>query len=420
MKPSIKQLTEKYTADMISLRRTLHQYPELSGEEWQTSRKIQEKLQSLGIPYTTGYAKTGVLGVIEGGRPGKTVALRADIDALPIQEENDHPYVSKVKGRMHACGHDAHTAMLVGVGAVLNEVKDELPGRVLLVFQPAEENAPVGGSEPMMADGVFEQYEPDVIFGQHVWPDLPVGQIGVRAGAMMGASDRFKVVIEGAGGHASMPHQTTDAIMVAHTVISNLQTIVSRNIDPLDAAVLTVGRIEGGSRYNVIADKVTFEGTIRTFQPETRQLMKERFHAVVTQGAAAMGAVAHIDYWQGYAATINTPRWANQVQQTAQNMLGPASTPAVQPSLGGEDFSRFLMKYPGAFFWLGTALPGVEQQKPLHDAQFRLDEEALPVGMSLMAQTAVDTLYALEKEDKEEKEEKEDKEGEIEKWELAK
>jgi amidohydrolase len=204
-KPSVKGEGDRYEEEVISLRRHLHQYPELGGEEHETSKTVQEKLEEHGIPYTAGYAETGVLGVIEGENPGKTVALRADIDALPIQEENEHDFVSKNEGVMHACGHDAHTAMLVGAGCLLNDVKDELPGRVLLVFQPAEESAPTGGAQPMMDDGVFGEYQPDTIFAQHVEPGLSVGQIGVRQREMTGASDQFKVVIEGTGGHAAGP-----------------------------------------------------------------------------------------------------------------------------------------------------------------------------------------------------------------------
>ncbi|WP_209121294.1 M20 family metallopeptidase [Alkalihalobacillus sp. BA299] len=396
MKPIIKGKGDQYSQEIIELRRHFHQNPELSGEEYETSKKVQEKLKEYGIPYSTGYAKTGVLGVIDGGRPGKTVALRADMDALPITEENEDSYISKVKGKMHACGHDAHTSMLLGTARILNEVKETLPGKILLVFQPSEEITPIGGAEPMMKDGVFKEHTPDVIFGQHVWPDLPVGQIGVLPGPFMGASDRFKVEIEGAGGHASMPHQTVDAIIIANAVITNLQTIVSRNVNPIDSTVLTIGRIEGGCRYNVIADKVTFEGTIRTYKTETKQMVKDRFYSIVQGVTESMGAKANIEYYDGYPATVNDPEWAKRVKQTSEVVLGEDSTPRVDPCLGGEDFSRFLLKYPGAYFWLGTGLPGVEKQKPLHDPKFKLDERAIPIGMELMAQIAIDTLYQLE------------------------
>ncbi|MGM7703008.1 M20 metallopeptidase family protein [Pseudalkalibacillus sp. Hm43] len=391
-----KRQGERVEEEIISMRRHLHENPELSEEEFETSQFIQRKLDEYGIPYKKGYAKTGVLGIIKGGKPGGVVALRADIDALPIHEKTESSYVSKKEGVMHACGHDAHTSMLLGTGKLLNEQKADIKGTILLVFQPAEENAPTGGSQPMMDDGIFDEYKPDVIFGQHVWPDLPKGQIGIRDGAMMGASDRFIVTINGTGGHASMPHQTNDAITMASAVVSQLQTVVSRNVDPLEAAVLTVGKIEGGYRYNVVADKVTIDGTIRTLNPEVRSRVQERFNKIVEGVTAGMGGSAEIEHIEGYPATVNTPEWAQQVRATAQNLLGEESTPVLNSSLGGEDFSRFLLKYPGAFFWLGT-MPKNGQPKPLHDPYFELDEDALAGGAEMMAQVATDTLEKLEK-----------------------
>jgi amidohydrolase len=395
LKPVLKGSGEAYREQIVALRRHLHRYPELSGEEHATSETVQEKLREHGIPFTAGYAATGVLGTIEGDRPGKTVALRADMDALPIQETNSHSFVSKVDGVMHACGHDAHTAMLVGAGWLLGDIREELPGRVLLVFQPAEEASPTGGARRMIKDGVFREHSPDAIFAQHVWPELPVGQVGLRRGAMTGASDRFKVTIEGEGGHASKPHQTIDAIVVANQVINSLQTVVSRDVDPLRSAVLTIGKIRGGTRYNAIAEKVTLEGTIRTFSQQTKETVKERFRLIVCGVADAMDATAHINYWDGYPAAVNTPEWADRLLKTAQDLLGPDATPEIEPSMGGEDFGRFLLEYPGAYFRLGTAPPNATVKKRLHDSRFDIDEAALGIGTELMAQLAVDALYQL-------------------------
>ncbi|UAL48868.1 M20 family metallopeptidase [Sutcliffiella horikoshii] len=395
MTQTVPAMDDTIRKQLIEFRRDIHQFPEVSGEEYETSKKIQSQLSKHGIPFQTGFAKTGVLGIIKGAKPGPTVALRADIDALPITEKTDLPFASLKEGSMHACGHDAHTTMLLGAGILLNHHKNELAGTVLLVFQPAEEASPNGGAKPMMDDGVFDEYVPDVIFGQHVWPDLPVGQIGVRSKEMMGATDRFKVVINGSGGHASMPHQTNDAIIAANHVVTMLQTIVSRNVNPIDAAVVTVGRIEGGYRYNVIADTVTLEGSIRTYKEETKARVKQRFFEVVDHAAKAMGATAEIEYIDGYEATINTPEWAEVVKETANNILGSEeATPTVDPSLGGEDFSRFLNRYPGAFFWLGSAIEGREVQKPLHDPKFEFNEKALPIGVNMLVEV---TLNALEK-----------------------
>ncbi|WP_404449620.1 M20 family metallopeptidase [Sutcliffiella horikoshii] len=395
MTQTVPAMDETLRKQLIEFRRDIHQFPEVSGEEYETSKRIQVQLREHGILFRTGFAKTGVLGIIKGDKPGPTVALRADIDALPITEKTDLSFASRKAGSMHACGHDAHTTMLLGAGILLNEQKKDLAGTVLLVFQPAEEASPDGGAKPMMDDGVFDEYVPDVIFGQHVWPDLPVGQIGVRAKEMMGATDRFKVVINGSGGHASMPHQTNDAIIAANHVVTMLQTIVSRNVNPIDAAVVTVGRIEGGYRYNVIADTVTLEGSIRTYKEETKNRVKQRFHEVVEHAAKAMGATAEIEYIDGYEATINSPEWAEVVKETANKLFGSEeATPTVDPSLGGEDFSRFLNRYTGAFFWLGSAVEGRGVQKPLHDPKFEFNEKALPIGVNMLVEV---TRKALDK-----------------------
>jgi amidohydrolase len=396
---SLEQLVKSVENEVVQMRRHLHRHPEMSGEEIETSSFVQQKLSEAGIPFKTGYAKTGVLGIIQGNKPGGTVAFRADMDALPILEENELSYKSKTEGIMHACGHDAHTAMLIAAGKVLNQMKSELSGTVLLVFQPSEEDAPTGGSEQMMADGVFEDYKPDVIFGQHVWPDLPAGEAGILQREIMGASDRFKITIKGSGGHASMPHQSNDAIIIANNLITQLQTIVSRNTDPLDSAVLTIGKIEGGYRYNVIADQVTLEGTIRTFKKEVKDMVKSRLYTITEGVEKSFGAGVQVDYSDGYPATVNTPEWSDLVRSSAEKVLGEGSVPTVSPSLGGEDFSRFLQRYPGAFYWLGTSALDPEPQYPLHDPRFTLNEDALPKGVNLLVQLALDSLSKLEKKE---------------------
>lgn len=390
---ALKGQAEELFEDIRAFRRDLHENPELSGEETETSRKIQAKLDEYGINYFAGYAKTGVLGVIQGSKSGKTVGLRADIDALPILEKADVPFKSKVDGKMHACGHDAHTAMLLGVGKLLQDRKADIAGTVLLVFQPAEENAPTGGSEQMMEDGVFDKYQPDVLLAQHVWPGLPAGQVGVIDGAIMGNSDRFQVTIHGAGGHASMPHQTVDAIIIANQVISAIQTIISRNANPMDSGVITIGKITGGYRYNVVADTVVLEGTIRSLSDDTKKLLKKRFHEVVQGTTEMMGGTCEIDYSDGYPATVNTKRWAEVVRNSAKRQLGDEGAPEVIGSMAGEDFGRFLKKYEGVYYWLGTSIG--ENQKPLHDPGFMIDEQALLIGTELMAQAALDVLAEL-------------------------
>ncbi|GGP12028.1 M20 metallopeptidase family protein [Oceanobacillus neutriphilus] len=382
--------------DVIKFRRLLHENPELSDKEFETSKRIQEELDRYGISYTTGYAGTGVLGVIEGAHPGKTVGLRADIDALPIEEISGESFSSKNPGVMHACGHDAHTAMLIGTARSLVDRKDEIYGKILLIFQPAEEKSPTGGSKQMMEDGVFDVHEPDVLIAQHVWPGLPVGTFGVMAGPIMGNSDRFKLTIKGSGGHASMPHDTVDAIIVANQVINALQTITSRNADPFEPAVVTVGKITAGTQHNVIAETAEILGTVRTQSNKTKHMIKQRFVEIVKNVSAAMGAEVEIEYLDGYPATINTPEWAEQIRKTVTGLYGEEAAPPLNPSLAGEDFSRFLQKYPGVYYWLGSSVG--EGQKPLHNPAFRFNEDAVEYGVTVMTQGAIDTLHTLKEE----------------------
>ncbi|MBP2078840.1 M20 metallopeptidase family protein [Oceanobacillus polygoni] len=398
MQHKIEAIMNQIEEEVIANRRHLHQYPELSNQEKETSHYIQEKLTEYGISFETGYATHGVLGIIKGKKPGKTVALRADIDALPIQELNNHDFASTHPNVMHACGHDAHTAMLLGAGCILQQMQEELHGTILLVFQPAEEASPVGGAQVMMDDGVFDTYTPDVIFGQHVWPSMPAGTVGVHDREVMGASDRFKVVLEGKGGHASMPHQTNDAVIATGHLITALQTIVSRNLDPMEASVVTISMLEAGSVPNIIPREVTIQGSIRTYDAEIREKLKERFFQITNQIAAAFGVKAQIEYVEGYPATINTPKWAQLARNSVQKVLGEEATPAQQPALAGEDFGRFLQKYPGAFIWLGTQIEDKDNQAPLHDANFKLNERALPNGTKLLAQLAIDALQKLNEE----------------------
>lgn len=387
------KVSNEIVSDAIALRRELHKNPELSTKEYETSRRIQNQLDRLGIPYKTGYAGTGILGVIEGGHPGKIVGLRADIDALPIEEISQEPFSSEKAGVMHACGHDAHTSMLIATARVLLERIDEIHGTVLLIFQPAEELSPLGGSQSMMDDGVFDEYKPDVLIGQHVWPGLPVGQFGVMSGPIMGNSDKFFLRIKGSGGHASMPHDTVDAIIVANQVVASLQTIVSRNADPMKPAVVTVGRFEGGTKHNVIAETVEIEGTIRTQSDKMKTLAKERFFDIVEKVTSAMGAEVDIQFDDGYPATVNTKKWADQLYETVYGLYGEEALPKVNPSLASEDFSRFLQNYPGVYYWLGSSVG--EGQKPLHNPAFRFNEEAISYGVEVMSQAAIDTLNTL-------------------------
>ncbi len=387
------EISKDIIKDAIAFRRVLHLNPELSTNEYETSKHIQEKLDEFNIPYQTGFADTGVLGIIKGEEEGRVIGIRADIDALPIVETSGEEFTSLNEGVMHACGHDAHTSMLLHAGKILNENKGKIKGTILLIFQPAEELSPVGGAKRMLEDGVFDEYTPDMIMAQHVWPDLEVGKFGVMAGPIMGNSDRFKITITGSGGHASMPHNTTDAIIVANQVVSALQTIVSRNTDPMQPAVVTVGRFDAGTKHNVIAETAELEGTIRTQSDATKVLTKKRFFEIVEQITSAMGAAVEIEFYDGYPATVNDIEWAAQLKKSINNLYGEEATPALLPSLAGEDFSRFLKEYPGVYYWLGTSVG--EGQKPLHNPSFRLNEDAFKYGITAMVNMTVDSLEKL-------------------------
>ncbi|WP_370545373.1 M20 family metallopeptidase [Jeotgalicoccus sp. ATCC 8456] len=390
-------IDEHTIKDAIDYRRILHRYPELSTEEFETSKRIQEKLTEYGIPFKTGFAGTGILGIIEGEQSGKIIGIRADIDALPMKEISGVDYVSENEGVMHSCGHDAHTSMLLHAGKVLNDNKKDLKGTILLIFQPAEELSPTGGSKAMMEDGIFDEYEPEMLLAQHVWPDLEVGKFGVMAGPIMGNSDKFKIIIKGSGGHASMPHSTVDALITGNQVVNALQTLVSRNANPMEPAVLTVGRFEAGTKHNVIAETAELEGTIRTQSDGTKTLMKKRFFEVVENVVTSMGAECEIIFDDGYPATVNDDHWASELRKSIVNLYGETAVPSLQPSLAGEDFARFLQKYPGVYYWLGTSVG--EGQKPLHNPAFRLNEDAFKYGITAMVNMAVDTLNSLAKEE---------------------
>lgn len=377
--------------EAIQFRRTLHKNPELSGEEFQTTLRIKEQLDIYGVPYEA-VLETGLLAIIDGSHPGATVALRADIDALPINEETDLPFKSNTDGVMHACGHDAHTSMMLAVCKVLNQNRDKIHGRVLIIFQPSEEDAPIGGAGPMLETGIFDKYQPDVIFAQHVWPSLELGKFGVMSGPVMGNSDRIKIKIQGKGGHAAVPNQAVDPIVIASQVISNIQTIVSRNVDPFDPAVITIGKIEGGVAANIIADSVNLTGSMRSLSEESRTLMVERLTEVVENTARTLGGEATVEVQSGFPATINDASWASVVRQTVVDEYGEAAAPDLRPSLAGEDFSRFLLKYPGVYYWLG--MKEDVELFPLHHPKFDVNEAAFDYGINMLLKL---TMNALEK-----------------------
>lgn len=373
----LRSLVEAEKDWMIAMRRKLHRIPERGFSEFKTQRAIMDVLDEIGIPYTT--ERTWVIGLIEGAIPGVTVALRADMDALPLDEPESCPFRSEHPGMMHACGHDAHTAIMLGAAKVLHGLRDKLHGSVKLLFQPAEETD--GGAEPMVAAGAMENPHVSRVYGLHVMPHLPVGMIETRPGTLNASTDSVQLTIRGRAGHGAYPEQGTDAIVCAAQVISALQSLVSRNVSPLQSAVLTIGMIEGGTAQNIICDEVRMRGTLRTANSALRTMMKERI-AQVTEGVAhAMGCTSDVCITSGYAALVNDSNEAGRIRRVASRLFGEKNFVEKElPSMGGEDFSFFSDCAPGAFFHVGCVSPEWMPAPPLHSRDFRINEDCLTIG----------------------------------------
>lgn len=387
----LTQRLEELFAEMVEFRRDLHMHPELSFEEERTPRKVAAYLESLGLEVRTGVGGRGVVGVLEGARPGRTVALRADFDALPIQEENDVPYASQVPGVMHACGHDIHTATLLGVAKALSEVRDRIAGRVVFIHQFAEEKSP-GGAKPMIDDGCLDGA--DVVFGAHVWSNLPLGTVGVKAGNAMAAADSFEIEIQGRGGHGAMPHETVDPIVVASQLVLALQQVVSRRVDPLEPAVVTVGSLHAGNAFNVIPDTALLKGTVRTFDEGVRHDIEEAIARIAEGTCLAAGASAEVCYRRGYPAVRNHPAEIEVVARLAREALGDDAVVPMAPIMGGEDFAYYLQERPGAFFFVGGANAELGMDFPHHHPRFDVDERSMLVAGRLFLAVVLDALAA--------------------------
>lgn len=372
-----------------SLRRDFHRHPELGFQEYRTAGVVARELNSLGIEVTTGVGKTGVVGLIEGGRPGPTLMLRFDMDALPIVEATGAEYASLNQGVMHACGHDAHTAVGLTVARMLVNKRDQLGGTVKLVFQPAEEG--LGGAESMIKDGALENPHVEYALGLHVWNDKPFGWVGISHGAVMAASEIFSVRIIGKGGHGAIPHLANDPVLAAAQIISGLQSIVARNVAPLQTAVISVTAINGGEAFNVIPPSVDFKGTIRTFDPAVRETVLTRFHQVVEGIATSLGCKAEIDIQSLTPALVNDPQIADVVQQAADRFEG-LKNDLQFATMGSEDMAFFLQRVPGCFFFVGSANHEKGLDAPHHHPQFDIDERVLPVAAALMVESATSIL----------------------------
>ncbi len=374
--------------EIIRTRRTLHQHPELAYHEEKTAELVADMLESMGIPVRRRVGGTGVLGILEGSRKGRVVALRADMDGLPVQEMADVPFRSKVDGVMHACGHDTHVAMLLGAAKILSDNRAELCGTVKFIFQPAEEHGGRGGAMPMIEDGVMEDPKVDYVFGLHIEATRKSGVFGVREGAIAAAPDTFKVRIVGRGGHGSAPHETVDPIYVAAHVILALQGISSRMIDPIRPFVITVGAVHAGTKENIIPDVATLEGTIRTLDEATRKLAKKKVEEVARGVCRTFGASAAVEFEKdAYPVTVNDQK-ATEEAITVLKRIPGTNVKRIEAILGGEDFSRFLQRAPGTFYFLGTRNLAKGCIYPNHSSKFKVDEDVLKLGAASLAMLA--------------------------------
>ncbi|HJS77801.1 MAG TPA: M20 aminoacylase family protein [Burkholderiales bacterium] len=377
--------------ELTGIRRDIHAHPELSFQEQRTSGIVADYLRKLGVETHTGLAKTGIVGVVPGRKNGpKGIALRADMDCLPIEEGNTFEHRSRNAGRMHACGHDGHTTMLLGAARYLAETRN-FAGTAYLVFQPAEEGG--GGGEVMVREGLFERFPATEVYALHNWPGLPPGQMAVRAGPVMAATDEMSITLRGRGGHGAMPHLVVDPVVAAAQVITALQTIASRNVSPVDSVVVSICSMQTSQlgAFNVVPDDVRLVGTVRTFRPETRDLAEKRLKEIVTKVADGLGCSSDIQYSRGYPATINSAREAQFAARVGERVFGKGNVVTEhEPTMGGEDFSYMLQARPGAYIFLGQG--GAAGGCFLHNAKYDFNDEVIPLGAGYLAALVEEAL----------------------------
>lgn len=403
--PSVEASIQSVLPRMIAWRRDFHEHPELSYEEVRTARIVAQHLRSLRMEVRTGVAQTGVVGVLRGGRPGPVIALRADMDALPVTEEGDLPFRSRARGRyngqdvgiMHACGHDSHVAILMATASVLAAQRENLAGTVIFVFQPSEEGAPpggLGGARRMLAENVFGDLRPEAIYGLHAWPAAS-GTVTMVSGPFMAGSDRIDITVTGSQTHGAQPHAGVDPIVASSQIINALQTVPSRQMDAVRSPVIvTIGMIQGGVRYNIIPQTVQMQGTIRYLNPETREQLYERIRRTVTETAAATGATAEVTITENAIPTVNPPALMARTRTAVARALGEAAVIDGVPVMPAEDFAYFQQAVPGVFFFYGVNPPGVsaEQAAPNHNPRFFVHEPAMETGLRAMVAVAMDRV----------------------------
>ena len=380
-----------YHAELIEIRRDLHAHPELAFQESRTSTKVVEWLKKWGIETHTGLARTGVVGVVKGKKNGnRAVGLRADMDCLPIPEANEFAYKSKHPGRMHACGHDGHTTMLLGAARYLAETRN-FEGTAYLIFQPAEEGG--GGGQVMVKEGLFDKFPANEVYALHNWPVMPPGKIAVRGGPMMAATDEVQITVHGRGGHAAIPQLAVDPVVATAHIITALQTIASRSVNPLDAVVVSMCSMQTSQlgAFNVIPESVQLIGTVRSFRPETRDLAEKKVKEIATRVAEALGATATVEYSRGYPATVNSEREAQFAARVGERIFGKGNVVTdAEPTMGGEDFSYMLQARPGAYVWLGQG--GGPGNCFLHNPRFDFNDAVIPLGAGYLAALVEEAL----------------------------
>ncbi len=401
-KERIEEAVRLHQNSIIEHRHILHENPELGNREFETAKRVAEHLRGLGFEVQTDVAHTGVVGILTGGKPGAVIAVRADMDALPVTEETDFPFKSTKRttyndmdvGVMHACGHDIHTSVLMGVASVLADLREDMPGTVMFVFQPAEEGAPPGeegGAGLMLEEGLFDDPRPEAVFGLHTTPEIPAGKMGYAIGPALAASDSFQLTVEGRQTHGAAPHLGIDPIVMASQVVMAFQTIRSRTLDPVQPSVVTVGMIHGGERMNIIPQQVRMQGTVRTYDTDVQDTIERRMEEILNGITSAGGGTFTFQYRRGVPATINDPALTRAMVPTMRAVLGDENVVETPPFMGAEDFAYYANKVPGLFLWLGVVKEGTESG-PLHSPTFRADDDAVPVGMRVMSNVLMDYL----------------------------